>query len=144
MTTAVRFEAAFIEDGVFLAIRSYEKRGDFLLVQSFNAQKDLLYEKVADETAFREFYESFFLQLGLNTIFENIISEYPLLTRQDARISVKRVFSRKHEGGELYVDGNLKTVVLNVQPDRLIEPEALQKFLRHELLRVTDMLDPVF
>ena len=48
MTTAVRFEAAFIEDGVFLAIRSYEKRGDFLLVQSFNAQKDLLYEKVAD------------------------------------------------------------------------------------------------
>ena len=144
MSVLVKFDPAFTEDAVFLTIKTHEKHGDYLPVQSFNAQKDLLYEKGSDEKAFREFYENYFQKLGLGVMFENALLECVILKDSGARISVRRVFSRRHEGSELYVDGNSKTVLLSVRPERLAEPEVLKKFLYHELLRVSDMLDPAF
>lgn len=144
MEIPVKFEQAFLEDAVFLSIKSHEDRGDSALVRSFNTQKDLLYEKKADEKAFREFYENQFKRLGLGAVFESVLSEHAFFHDSRMRVFVRRVFNRKHEGGELYVDGGFKTVLLNIQAGRFLDPTWLKNFLRRELLRVSDMLDPGF
>ena len=144
MDALVKFESAFIEEAVFLTLQALEKGGERSLPQSFNAQKDLLYEKKLDEKAFHGFYENHFETLGLKAVFVNVISEFPLLGNSHARVIVRGVFSRKHEGAELYVDGELRTVVLGVQTTRISCHDSLRAFLRHELLRVSDMLDPAF
>lgn len=144
MDALVKFESAFIEEAVFLTLQALEKSGERSLLQSFNAQKDLLYEKKLDEKAFHGFYENHFETLGLKAMFVNVISEFPLLGNSRARVIVRGVFSRKHEGAELYVDGELRTVVLGIQTTRILCHDSLRAFLRHELLRVSDMLDPVF
>lgn len=144
MDALVKFESAFMEETVFLTLKELEKSGERSRLKSFNAQKDLLYEKKRDEKAFHGFYENHFETLGLKAIFEKVISEFPLLGNFHARVIVRGVFSRKHEGAELYVEGESKTVVFGIQTTRISCHDLLRAFLRHELLRVSDMLDPVF
>ncbi len=144
METPVRFESTFFEDAVFLSIKSLEERGDTTFVQRFNAEKDSFYEKKADEKAFQEFYENQFKRLDLGAAFESILSQHVFFNEPSLTFFVRRIFSRKHEGSELFVDGCAKTVVLNIQVERFMEPEYLTNFLKHEFLRVSDMLDPAF
>jgi hypothetical protein len=57
---------------------------------------------------------------------------------------VRRAPTQKDEGSELYVRSNAKTVLVNIQTHRLFDADHVEKFLRHELMRISDMLDPAF
>lgn len=133
-----------MEDWVFLAVRRMERSGGSASVDSFNARREILYEKKADESAFREFYAAASRQMGLEVAFKRVISEYPDLTRRGVRFVVKRAYRGKDEGAELYVEAEGKTLLLSIRTERASEPPALENFLRHELLRASDMLDPAF
>ena len=47
------------------------------------------------------------------------------------------------EGADLLV-GDERSVILRLAPPRFLEPDALRRFLRHEMQHVVDMLDPGF
>ena len=150
----IKFDPSFIEEVVFLSIREAEKyafRQELLpgrdLVQTFLARRNQIYEestgKERDE-AFKRFYEGLFSKIGLRSFFENIFLEFPLLGDPKILIFVKRVWCSKEEGAELYMQDALATVFIGLQTIRVKNRSYLEAFLFHELMRVSDMLDPSF
>jgi len=144
MKCTVTFESAFMEEAVFLAIRSLETAGEETTTQTFHRHKDQIYEGNGGETAFQELNEKFFRQLGLRSVFESLISEFPNLDHSHMAIFVRRAYGRRQEGSELYSEGDSKTVLLSLQTKRVLERSRLEALVRHELLRASDMLDPHF
>lgn len=144
MKALIKFEQAFVEGAVFWIVKALQDGGDRLFARSFNTEKDFLYERHGDEKDFSGFFEKNFEKLGLKASFESIFSEFPLLDDSHVTIFVRSAFSRKQEGAELYVEGKSRTVVLGMQTERILYQGLLKTFLKHELLRVSDMLDPYF
>lgn len=141
----IQLDPDFIEEAVFL----YAGKGPApaVLVKAFHEAREEIYAQPSGEKrdqAFRIFYEEYFARFGLEAIFENIVSEFPLLAGAGVVIYVKKVAAGKWEESELYVDGGMRTVYIGLQAIRILEREFLESFLRSELMRVCDMLDPAF
>ncbi len=117
------------------------------LTKAFHQAREGLYAEPSGEKrerAFRIFYEEYFVRFGLRTIFENILSEFPLLSGVNILIYIKRVAGRKKEESELYVNGGMKTVYVGLQASGVLDRGFLESFLRFELMHICDMLDEAF
>ena len=114
----------------------------------FNTQRSRVYDdntaSDSRDKAFGIFHETWFVRLGLRELFENVIAEFPIVANSGAEIFIKRVWMAREEGSQLYKDGFEATVMLALQPARVMECGFLQSFLRHELLHISDMLDTRF
>ena len=139
------FDPAFVEEAVWLTLRQ---------TTAFRTEWDAVYEIAGSsqmrETAFRQLTERYFHDLGLRELFVRCLNEAPLLSQRVDGVMVRRVFCRKGERVELYMrpaSSKFETssaLLLDLQVARCLHPEELSAFLRHELLRVSDMLDPAF
>ena len=146
--TKVKFEPAFIEEAVFLNMKEKSGHADEPLTVSFHREREKIYsgnliDQERDE-AFQNLCEAYFAKIGLMAIFESIFSEFPLINRPDILIFVKKVWRKKEEEAELYARGNLKTVAIGVQATNSLNRSSLEAFLRHEMMHISDMLDPEF
>lgn len=144
---SVIFEAAFIEDAVFRFVAEKEKNSGPDTLDSFYSERNQIYELASAaerDKSFQKFYEKMFLNLGLRGLFDDIFSEFRLLDQPQLVIYVRRVYSKKDEGADLFRDGELLNVLLTIQPMRVANQEYLKAFLRHEIMHICDMLDPAF
>jgi len=114
---------------------------------AFHQQRDPLYE-IADpearEASFCALHSAWFARLRLGQVIEQALQEHPLIVQQVQGCKVLRARSARDEGAELFVAAARRWVVLRLRPERLVTPECLLTFLRHELLHIVDMLDPAF
>lgn len=137
----INFDPTFIEEAVFLLMR--DGQGDNLF-RDFCKEKEEIYQKdtAGDERdkAFKLFYGKYFCNLGLEDFFKNICEDFPHIYKPEVRVVVKRVWNRKHEEAELYVQPQQKTVYLGILVRRILDLAFLESFLRHELMRISDML----
>src|SRR3989338_7975483 len=137
----INFDLTFIEEAVFLLMRT--KQEDKLF-RDFCNEKEEIYQKDVSgderDRAFKLFYDRYFCSLGLEDFFKNICKDFPLLSQPEIRVVVKRVWNRKHEEAELYVQPHQKTVYLGILVHRVLDLTFLESFLRHELVRISDML----
>ena len=153
----IRYDPAFVEEAVFLALRHRAASGDRALAQTFHAEREASYETggAADarDAAFQRLASRYFETLGFAAVFAQRWDELPLLVERVQSAVVRRVWSRKEERVELYaseaagrpsIQGPAMTVLLNLQASRCLDPLQLVAFLRQELLHVSDMLDPAF
>jgi len=143
VTYRLEFEPSFVEEAVFWTVRSLEAAGDRSIASAYHTERNSIYEGARSEEAFQELAASFFVTLGLRALFEELLAEF---TRLDLNtmVLIRRAFGKKEEGSELYWEGDLKTVFLSLQTKRVLERPFLHAFVRHELLRISDMLDPGF
>jgi len=142
----IEFDESFVEEAVFLIVKA---RGEFDdLGKAFHREREEFYRRDVPakkrDNEFKGLYQKYFRLLGLQRIFENLIQGFPLLRPKDTVIFVKRVYERRQEESELYFQGRRKTVYFGLLARRVLDRFYLEAFLRHELLRVTDMLDPHF
>jgi hypothetical protein len=143
----LEFESSFIEDATFLSIRCEEVDGDLRIARDFHREMNGIYglrSQEKREASFKQCYDQWFSRLGLRLFFENILSEFPLLCHASLSVMVRRVWSSKGEGAELYVQNGLQTILLRLQVERFQEKAYLESFLRFELMHISDMLDPGF
>jgi hypothetical protein len=144
----VRYEPRFIEEAIFLALRSHPEAG------KFHKERNRLYE-MADpeerEHAFQNLHQAWFPRLGLANAIEKALEEQPLITANLATCLVACAPGKRQEGADLLVrDGEglsekeRCTLRLLIRPESLLDPLALMTFLRHELFHISDMLDPHF
>lgn len=121
--------------------------------RAFRRERDKIYE-IADaerrHSRFRSFHMDWFTVVGLGRVVERTVAERPIVATRLAVGRVVRAIARADEGADL-VDRTIPglarpqpMLVLRVRPSSLVEPESLEGLLRHELLHVADMLDPVF
>lgn len=137
----IDFDSTFVEEAVFLLMRA-KQAGE--LYRDFCNEKEEIYQKDVSgderDKAFKLLYARYFCNLGLDDFFKNICRDFPHLFQREIRIVVKRVWNRKHEEAELYVQPHQKTVYLGILVRRMTDLIFLESFLRHELMRISDML----
>lgn len=148
----MRFDPALMEEAVFLVLRAQERNGDARLAAPFHRDWTSVYEQRAGgearNAAFHRVAARYFQALGLHDLFAQRVAEWPLVAQRVEAVVIRRAFSRREEQVELYVQpsasGETKTIAIAVQPAWCLDREGLAGWLRHELLRVSDMLDPAF
>lgn len=147
MPPLIRFEPYFVEEAVFLRIQEIEKSGKKDLVRLFHDERARLYETVSkadQESKFRTFYLKHFHSLEIEKIFTDVIREFPLLQSSDLQVLVKSTFRKNQEAADLFVDPPILRLVISIRVPQILNPSYVGRFLRHELLHVSDMLDPAF
>lgn len=142
------YDPGLVEEAVFLGA------GEHAAAKRFHRERDQIY-KIAHpeerERAFQDFYRAWFFHLGFTEQIEKALSEQPLLSAGVKGCLVARAPGKPEEGAELFVnpeeklsDRERRTVSIFLRPESLLNPSVLLTFLRHELLHITDMLEPSF
>ncbi|MCH7505433.1 hypothetical protein IID04_07380 [PVC group bacterium] len=143
----IEFEASFIEEGIFYMMKDREDKEGENSVSSYHRERNRIYEEFTGrerDAAFQKFYKGIFASLGCDDQIRTICEEFKMLTKPKIRILVRNVAIQKHEGAELFWSGSDMTVLVSFQAIRLTEPDSLSAFLYHEIMHVSDMLDPKF
>lgn len=147
MPTLIRFEPYFIEEAVFLRIKQIESLGQRESVRSFHDERTRVYTAVSvqdRERAFQDFHLRCFRDLGIEKIFLDVFQEFPLLGAHDLSVQIKSTFRKEREGAELFVNESSHLLAVSLRVSQILNPPGLQRFLRHELLHISDMVDPDF
>ena len=148
LESPLRYDPGLVEEAVFLAAEGHPE------AKRFHRERDRIYRinhPEERERAFNELHRRWFLRLGLADQIEKAVSEQPLLSSGVNSCLVARAPGKHEEGAELFVNPEEKlsekerrTVSVFLRPEFLLDPSALRTFLRHELMHITDMLDPGF
>lgn len=134
------------------AVLQAERQTAPALARAFRRERDRIYEiqdADARETEFHALALKWFDRFGLRTPLEAGVDEHPVLAGHVAGGRIVRAITRWAEGADL-VDtardrtGSRPLLVLRLTPESLLARDTLTAFLRHELMHVTDMLDPAF
>lgn len=94
--------------------------------------------------ALDELNREFFVGLGFLDVFIETSKEMLADTQPLPLLRVALAYASGHEGAELYVRGESRTVILRIRSDRFENTPELVHFLRREFLHVADMHDPAF
>lgn len=153
----IRYDPSFMEEAVFLELSAREAGGDRREAQVFHAQRSVIYEaegsREQQDAAFHQLAARYFRELGFTELFLKRLEEVPLVAAHVQEVMVRRVFCRKDDRVELYVlsgseahrhAGGPATLVIDLQAVRCRDHDWLVAWLRHELMHVSDMLDPAF
>jgi hypothetical protein len=136
------FDPRLVEAAVLEAIRGHAREHDF------HAEREAIYEidePEPRETAFEALHVRWFGRLALDRTVHQALAEQPEIAARCGRCLVARARARREEVADLLVAPDERpTLVVLVMPATVAIPERLRVFLRRELLRVGDMLDPGF
>lgn len=127
------YDADLLEGVVFLESR----RMPALLAHRFHRARTELYAAGDDEAFFR-FYLDWFRELGFEDRLLARAKQLPI-----SILLVRKAVSKKDEGAELFVRPDAKNVAIAMRSERFFEP-GFNGWLAHELLHISDMLDPTF
>jgi hypothetical protein len=146
---SIEYDHDLVEQTTFLAARR-DKR----LERDLHLDIDSLYEISDEELRRRKFeavFRGFFTKFGLNRVIADLIAEAPLVGERVGRYVAREALREKDESAELFVRDtdagatpSERTLVIQVCPQSLIDPERFAPRLRRELLHVADMLDERF
>jgi hypothetical protein len=143
----LQWDADLVEQAVFLEMRRRENLGATGLSSAYRRTLDALYELPqtdARETAFLRHHLKFFKKLGFEKFLLSLLDERPLIAAQVATVLFRKARGRNDEAAELFVRQTIRTVSVSLRAERFLDIPRLKAFLRHELMHVSDMLDPAF
>jgi hypothetical protein len=145
---SVEWDPSLVEEAVLLAAEARRTPG-------FRGRRNRLYEIHDPEqrdVAFREFHADWFERLELGKGIWQALQEQPLIPTSTRACVVVHSRGHRDEGADLFVspagEGTGETegrsVVISLEPRRLLDEEGVLAFFRHELFHIADMLDPAF
>ena len=146
---SVEYEPGLVEETVLLRIPGAPEES------SFRKLRDRIYavtDSEQRERQFREFHAEWFVRLQLGRPITESLLEQHALFRGTQRCCVLPARTTQEEGADLHglraaspADREPdKVIVIRLKPARLLDPPGARTWLRHELMHVTDMLDPAF
>ena len=157
----VVYDARLLEEAVLRVVRARPAAEQ----QRFHRQRDVAYEVSdpdAQDRAFGRIHQRWFVQLALGWPLQRALADTGMVLTRASECRVTTAVSRKDEVADLFDwsypggvgdtirDGDPslpdhgKVILVRLRPESFLEPRALLRFLRHELMHVADMLDPSF
>jgi hypothetical protein len=143
------YDPGLVEEAVLL----WERMAPPADTRIFRRERDRLYDiddEEGREAGFQALHRRWFVQLELAATVELVVAERSDLATRVQTGRVLRAVTRRDEGADL-VDPIVSTeaagqpiLVLRLRPETLLDPAALVRLLRHDLMHVADMLDPAF
>lgn len=142
----VQCDPQLIEMAVHAAVRG--------AVMEFEYQdaREACYESAdseARERAFVALNQEWFARLRLADPILKAIEEYPDVSARTARCILAPAYRARDECAELYGHTPIPytdkpTLVIRLRPESFNRPDEITGLLRHELMHISDMLDPAF
>jgi hypothetical protein len=156
----LRFQPALLQEVIDSFVEKTEREGDPTYYKEFHELADPIYEKFTlddRESEFKKLYQYLFGTWGFSDIIRDAFNEYPLVKDQVGIVLVKGVLKEDQEGVDIlrkwgsveqdmarhFEEKGLKGVGIKLIPRRFYDP-ALTRYCRHELMHISDMLDPAF
>ena len=120
-----------------------QARRDEAFGEIYRRRLDAIYDLTEEERgeAFATAYGTLFEEYQLGKQLNPLLAEFPTLQNLE-EVLVFQAVSLREESAELSQDQTKMGIKLRVE--RFREPEQLKPLLRHELMHVSDMLDPGF
>ncbi len=145
----IEYDPKLIEESVFLACA-----GDPAAQRNLHQETDPLYaveDAQIREERFEQVFADWFRRLKLDRVVEEMIAECPLISPRVHRCIVRSASGKKGQSAELFVRGQPsqdgpceRTLLIQLRPQSLAQPQQLVPMLRRELLHVSDLLDERF
>lgn len=148
----IQYDPLLTETVVLQEITRRQELGDPALFREYHVAADPLYHRRPDarDAAFQRLHAQFFTKLGFAEILQAELRRFPSIEAQASEVIVALAAGSHEEGadlslGEAYGNGHVgKRVGIRLLADRVLDIATLQRYLRHELLHVVDLLDPDF
>ena len=144
----LRYDDDFVEAAVFIAVNGKRPGVPPLQARRYHRERERCYDILdPDEraAAFFRLHLGWFREWDLEKRLLSLVNEYPLLAPALAVLAFRKVRMKKDEGAELYVNAeNGRSAVVAMRSERFERNEALAVLLRHELMHLSDMVDPAF
>lgn len=141
----VVYDPTLAEEVVFNELRRREMAGDAHLFAAYHEDVDAIYENIAVEERgghFERLHIDYFKRSGFDGAIRSLVGQFPLLRgRADAVAIIKT--ANKYEEGANVTEGTAN-VAIRVRPEIFEDSAGLRRFLNHELMHASDMLDPAF
>lgn len=142
------YEEDFVEEAVLLCASGRDRGIASLLIRRFHREREKLYQILdPDErnTAFFRLHLEWFREWGLEKLLTGPLSEFPRLPDALNILAFRKSRGKSEEGTELYVnEAGERTGVVALRPEFLVTKTDVDTFLRHELMHLQDMVEPVF
>lgn len=139
------FSPDLVEEAVLRAVAGHAEE------PAFRRARDPIYRLAPErrEAAFEQLHVSWFERFALDEPLRTALGELPELAEGCARCIVSRAPSRGDETVDLLVADEpagraARSVLVRLRTAMLAEPSRLLGWLRVELLKVADMIDPAF
>ncbi|MFQ5826514.1 MAG: hypothetical protein ACE5IA_04060 [Dehalococcoidia bacterium] len=134
----IAYEPRLLEEVVF-----QEARGSPPLWEEYRDAMEPLYELSGEkDSRFAQIHRDLFEKWGFGGRLQAVVDEFPELGEKVEEVFIFRAPSWREERGD--ITGDLKRLGVRVIPSRFFDPQGLKRFLRHELMHISDMLDTSF
>lgn len=142
------FDDDLVEAVVFLCASGKRRGVPPLHVRRFHAERERAYSILdpdARNAAFARVHFGWFREWRVESALAAVVAQFPLLDPYLAGLAFRKARVKSEEGSELYgrPDGQRRGIVA-LRPERFEHEESLLQFLHHELMHLSDMLDPSF
>ncbi len=156
----IRFQPALLQEVIDSFSEKTEREGDPTYYNEFHELADPIYEKFSlddREPEFKKLYQQLFGKWGFADILNDSFDEFPALKAKIGIVLVRGVLKEDQEGVDIlrkwgtveeklakqFEEKGLKGVGIKLIPRRFYDP-AINRYLRHELTHISDMLDEAF
>jgi hypothetical protein len=145
----LEFDPRLVEEAILAAAEAASQSEN----RAFRQERDAVYEiEIADirESSFQQLDARWFTRFGVADALLGLLGKHPLLAHRTSGGYVLFASSSRDEGADLHApqdeltEKGLPVLVIRLLPNTLLDRGRLSALLRHELLHVTDMLDPDF
>ena len=145
----IEYDPILVDQATYLAAR-----GDSLTERKLRSEIDPLYlieDGDRREAEFRKVFSEHFVALGLDRVLLELLAERPTISEGVGTCIVREAARARAQSAELFVRGgsaeigpDSRTLMVQLCPTSLVEPDAVRPLMRRELLHVADMLDESF
>ncbi len=156
----IRFQPALLQEVIDSFSEKTEREGDPTYYNEFHEVADPIYEKFSlddREAEFKRLYQYLFGKWGFADILRDSIEGFPDLKEKIGIVLVRGVLKEDQESVDIlrkwgtveeklarkFEEQGLRGVGIKLIPRRFYDP-AINRYLRHELTHISDMLDPAF
>ena len=156
----IRFQPALLQEVIDSFSEKTEREGDPTYYNEFHEVADPIYEKFSlddRESEFKKLYQQLFGKWGFADILSESFDEFPVLKAKIGIVLVRGVLKEDQEGVDIlrkwgtveeklakqFEEKGQKGVGIKLIPRRFYDP-AINRYLRHELTHISDMLDEAF
>ncbi|MBI2950164.1 MAG: hypothetical protein HYY23_21220 [Verrucomicrobia bacterium] len=142
------FDDELIESVVFLCALGKGPGLPPLQVRRFHRERERAYSVLdPDErnAAFSRVHAAWFHEWGLDQCLARVIAGFPLLDQSLQAMVFRKARNKSEEAADLYVNANGENHgIVALHSERFANEVSLRAFLNHELMHVSDMVDPAF
>lgn len=142
------FDDDLVEAVAFLCVNGRRGRLPPLQVRRFHRARERVYSLAdPDErgAAFAAVHRAWFREWGAENALGEVVAQFGLLNGSLAALAFRKARAASEEGADLYVNADReRRGIVALRPELFGDDARLARFLNHELMHLTDMVNPAF